>query len=138
MLPLGMKRSRHDDNTPVAKPSHQAATSEYPTLVSTYGPLTSRPRRRFKNGAGHPLVDLPSAFPIPLHGLSPIKSFLASSSPVFNPQPGADSEGGENVDRYEIRDEYLKYRIIHGIKYDAYPRNEVPYYMLYDRVSTEK
>ncbi|KAI0257247.1 S-adenosyl-L-methionine-dependent methyltransferase [Lactifluus subvellereus] len=137
MLPPGMKRSRRGDDTPVVKPSHQAATSEYPTLAPTYGPPTSRPRLRFKNRAGQPLVELPSAFPLTFHGLSPIKSFLGSSSHLFNPQPGADSEGVEDVDRYEIRDEYLNYRIIHGVKYDAYPRNEVPYYMLYDHVSTE-
>jgi hypothetical protein len=76
-------------------------------------------------------------FPPAFHGLSPIKSFLASSSHPFNPQPGADSEGVGNIDQYETRHEHVNYRIIRGVKYDSYPRNGVPYYMLFDEVSAE-
>ena len=71
---------------------------------------------------------LPPALPIVFHGLSPIISFLTSSSP----------EGVEEVGLSETPDERPNYRIIHGIKYDAYPRNEVPYSMLYDIVTPEK
>jgi hypothetical protein len=137
MLPPGMKRPRHNDNTPVARPSHRRAVSEQPTLTSTYGPLTSRPGPSFKNRAGQFLEQSP-AFSLAFHGLSPIKSFLASSSHPFNPQPGADSEGVKKIDPYETRDEHVNYRIIHGVKYDSFPRDGVPYYMLYDEVSAER
>lgn len=81
---------------------------------------------------------LPPALPIVFQGLSPIISFLVSSSHNFGRPPGAPPEGDEDGRQSEAPEELPNYRIIHGVKYDAYPRNEVPYSMLYDTVTPEK
>lgn len=111
------------------KPFRRAAASNHSTLCSTYGSPGSRPRLGAKSRSAASLrAALPPAFPIAFHGLSPIISFLASSS----------GEGVEDVRLSETPDERPNFRIIHGVKYDAYPRNEVPYSMLYDAVTPEK
>jgi hypothetical protein len=138
MLSPSMKRPRRDDDTPIAKRLHRRAISALPTLTSTYDSPASRSGPRFKSRAGQFLVELRPEVRLAFHGLSPIKSFLASSSHPFNPRPGADSGGVKNVNLYETRDEHVNYRIIHGVKHDSYPRDGVPYYMLYDGVSADK
>lgn len=125
--------SRHSDK--VKTPSGQAAVSKHSTLASTFGSPGLRSRPGTKSRSAGPLqVVLPPALPVAFHGLSPIVSFLASSSHNFGRPPGASSEG---VGQSETLDERPNYRIIHGVKYDAYSRNEVPYSMLYDTVTPE-
>jgi hypothetical protein len=138
MLSPGMKRPRHDDDTPMAKRSHRRVVSALPTLTSTYDSPASRIGPRVKSRAEQFLVELRPEVPLAFHGLFPINSFLASYSHPFNPRPGADSGGVENVNLYETRDEHVNYRIIHGVKHDSYPRDGVPYYMLYDGVSADR
>lgn len=122
------KHSRYGDKMTVGTPSDRAAASKHSTLASTYGSPGSRHRLGAKTRSAASLqAVLPPALPIVFHGLSPIFSFLASSFP-----------GVEDVGLNETPDERPNYRIIHGVKYDAYPRNEVPYSMLYDTVTPEK
>ncbi len=134
---LATKHSRHGDKIAVEAHSGQAAASKHSTLASTYGSPGLRPWSRTKSRAGPLQVVLPPVLPIVFHGLSPIDSFLASSSHNFGRPPGA-SDRVEDVGQSETPDERSNYRVIHGVKYDVYPRNEVPYSMLYDTVTPEK
>ncbi|KAH9081769.1 hypothetical protein EDB83DRAFT_2512614 [Lactarius deliciosus] len=68
--------------------------------------------------AGPLQVIPPPAVPVIFHGLSPIVSFLASSSHNFGRSPGASPEG---VEESETPDGRSNFRIIHGVKYDAEP-----------------
>lgn len=131
--------SRHGDKFAVGPPSGRANASKHSSLASTYGTPGSRPRpgARSRDSRQHQVV-LPPALPIDFQGLSPIISFLASSSHNFGRPPGASPEGNEDYRQSETPEELPNYRIIHGVKYDAYPRNEVPYSMLYDTVTPEK
>ncbi len=140
-IPLPATRlSRRGDKITAGTPSDQAVVSKHSTLASTYGSPRLGPWPGAKSrSAGSLQVVLPPALPIVFHGLSPIVSFLASSSHNFGRPPGASPEGVEDVGQTsETPDERPNYRIIHGVKYDAYPRNEVPYSMLYDTVTPEK
>ncbi|KAI9444910.1 hypothetical protein H4582DRAFT_2094720 [Lactarius indigo] len=136
MPPLPATRhSRRGGRIAAGTLSDQAAVSKHLTLASTYGSPSLRPRPGAKSRNAGPLqVVPPPAVPVIFHGLSPIVSFLASSSHSFGRSPGASPEG---VEEGETPDERPNYRIIHGVKYDAYPRNEVPYSMLYDTVTPE-
>lgn len=136
MSPPTTKLSRHGA---VRSPSGRASASKHSTLASTYGSPGSRLRPGNKSrDSGSLQVVLPPALSIVFHGLSPITSFLASSSHNFGRSPGASPEGDEDNRQSETQEELPNYRIIHGVKYDAYPRNEVPYSMLYDTVTPEK
>ncbi|KAI9460475.1 hypothetical protein BJY52DRAFT_1361857 [Lactarius psammicola] len=131
------RHSRRGDEIAARTPSDKAAVSKHSTLASTYGSPRSRPWPGTKSrsaSAGSLQVVLPPVLPIVFHGLSPIISFLASSSHNFGRPPGPSPE---EVERGETPNEPPNYRIIHGVKYDAYPRNEVPYSMLYDTVTLE-
>jgi hypothetical protein len=131
--------SRHGDKFAVGSPSSRANSSKHSSLASTYGTPGSWPRLGTRSRDARQLqVVLPPTLPIIFEGLSPIISFLASSSHNFGRPPGASPEGDEDGRQSETSEELLNYRIIHGVKYDAYPRNEVPYSMLYDTVTPEK
>ncbi|KAH9004138.1 hypothetical protein EDB86DRAFT_2135572 [Lactarius hatsudake] len=133
MPPLPATRhSRRGGRVAAGTSSDQAAVSKHSTLASTYG-SPSRPGAKSR-GAGPLQVIPPPAVPVIFHGLSPIVSFLASSSHNFGRSPGASPEG---VEESETPDGRSNFRIIHGVKYDVYPRNEVPYSMLYDTVTPE-
>jgi hypothetical protein len=128
--------SRHGDKFAVGSPSSRANSSKHSSLASTYG---SRPRPGTRSRDARQLqVVLPPALPIIFQGLSPITSFLASTSHNFGRPPGASPEGDEDGRQSKTSEELPNYRIIHGVKYDAYPRNEVPYSTLYDTVTPEK
>ncbi|KAF8273037.1 hypothetical protein EI94DRAFT_118944 [Lactarius quietus] len=129
------KLSRHGEAFAVGASPGRAGASKHSTLASTYGTPGSRSRSGTKSrDAGQLQVVLPPALPIVFRGLSTINSFLASSSHNFGRPPGASPEGDEQS---KTPEELPNYRIIHGVKYDAYPRNEVPYSMLYDTVTPE-
>ena len=133
------KLSRHSDKSAVGAASSRAGVSKHSALASTYGNPGSRPRPGAKSrDAGSLQVVLPPSLPIVFHGLSPIISFLASSSHNFGRPPDASPEGDEVDGQSVTPEEPPNYRIIHGVKYDAYPRNEAPYSMLYDTVTPEK
>lgn len=131
--------SHHSDQFAVGLPPGRANASKHSSLASTYGTPGSRPRPGARTRDARQLqVVLPPALPIVFQGLSPIISFLVSSSHSFGRPPGASPEGDEEGRQSETPEEPPNYRIIHGVKYDAYPRNEVPYSMLYDTVTPEK
>ncbi|KAI0274958.1 hypothetical protein BC834DRAFT_839943 [Gloeopeniophorella convolvens] len=71
---------------------------------------------------------MPPPLDLPFHGLSSVTSFLASSAHKIGTLP----TGGQGK---ETGDGRLNFRIINGVKYDAYPRNEIPYRMLKDAVN---
>ena len=144
-MPLtAVKRPR--DSTPVAthsfnmvkrpRPSHatlmgnlvrQAVSSKHSSMTSTYGSLSLLPRSKAKSRP-QLRVELPPTPSLEFIGLSPITSFLTSSSlNGFNLPPSAVPEGVENADQ-----------CVEGLKYDVYPCSEVPYSMLYDNVTPEK
>jgi hypothetical protein len=133
------KLSRHSDKFAVGAPSGRAGAPKHSALASTYGNPGLRPRSGAKSrDAGSLQVVLPPSLPIVFHGLSPVISFLASSSHNFGRPPGASPEGDEADGQSATPGNLPNYRIIHGVKYDAYPRNEAPYSMLYDTVTPEK
>ncbi|KAI0308107.1 hypothetical protein B0F90DRAFT_1813428 [Multifurca ochricompacta] len=128
-LPI-VKCAGYVNSIPSGTPSYQVTGKKDTTLISTYGSLALRSQFR---GEGRVQVELPPGLPITFNGLFPITAFLHNFGSPIDP----DSKGVENVDRCERADGRLNYKIIHGIKYDAYPRNEVPYSMLYDSITPE-
>jgi hypothetical protein len=135
-----VKRPRPNNTSPGGAPFRQHNTSKHSILASTYGLLTLRSQSKAKSRPDTQLrVELPPKLSLPSSGFSPVTSFLTYSPHTqFNSPSYADLEGTEDVDQCETRNEHLNFRIIQGVKYDVYPRNEVPYSMLYDEVTPEK
>jgi hypothetical protein len=133
-----VKRPRPSPATLMGNFVRQAISSKQSTLTSTYGPLTFLPRSKAKSRPRlH--VELPPTPSFEFIGLSPITSFLTSSShDDFNLPPSADPRGVENTDQCDNRGELLECGITQGLEYDVYPRDEVPYSMLCDSVTPEK
>jgi hypothetical protein len=111
-----VKRPRPSNGTLMGNFVRHAMSSKQSTLTSTYRPLTVLPPSKAKSRPQLQVELPPPSFE--LIGLSPITSFLSSSSQSdFNLPPSAD---------------------LKGVEYDVYPRSEVPYSMLYDSVTAEK
>ena len=121
------KRHRPSNATLVGNFFRQAMSSKRSTSTSTSGTLTLLPQSK---AMGRPQlqVELPPTPSFEFNGLSPITSFLSSSFHTdFKFPSSAGFKGVENTDQCVNREELLEF-----------PRNEVPYSMLYDSVTPEK
>jgi hypothetical protein len=111
-----VKRPRPSNGTLMGNIVRQAMSSKQSTLTSTYRPFTLLPRSKAKSRPQLQVEPPPPS--LEFIGLSPITSFLSfSSQSESNFPPSGDPK---------------------GVEYDVYPRNEVPYSMLYDSVTPEK
>lgn len=122
-----VKRPRPSNATLMGNFFRQAMSSKHSTITPTSNPLTldtqskakSRPQLR---------VELPPTPSFEFIGLSPITSFLSSSSHnYFKFPPSAGPEAVEDADQCVNREEFPRY-----------PCDGAPYFMLYDSVSPEK
>jgi hypothetical protein len=119
-----VKRHRSSTVTLMGNFVRQAISSKHSTLTSTYESLTL-PRSKAKSRP-QLQVELPPSPSFEFIGLSPITSFLTSSSHNdFNLPPSAGPRG---VDQCDSRDELLECGITHGLEYN----------MLCDCVTPEK
>ena len=132
-----VKRLRSSNTTLVGAFVRQAISSNQSTLSSTYGPVTHHPQSKAKNRP-QLQVELPRIPSLEFIGLSPITSFLSSSSYSDFSLPSSDSSEAESTGQCDNRDELLEPRIIHDLNYDVHPHHEAPYSMLYDNVTPEK
>ncbi len=128
-----VKRPRPSNATLVGAFARQAISSKQSTLSSTYEPLTLLPRSKTKNRP-QLLVELPPIPSIDFIGLSPITSFLSSSSH----SDFSLSSSASTTDESDNQDELLEHRIVPGLNYDGHRHQEAPYSMLYDNVTPEK
>jgi hypothetical protein len=131
-----VKRPR-PSNTTLGAFVRQAISSKQSTLSSTYEHLTRLPQSKAKNRP-QLQVELPRTPSLEFIGLSPITSFLSSSSYSDFSLPSSASSEAENSDQCDNQDELLELGIIQGLNYDWHPHHEVPYSMLYDNVTPEK
>ena len=128
-----VKRARPANDSPVGSPACQDSASKYSNLISAYGPLALCPRFiTSSHSVPLPQVELLPTPSFAFVGMSPITSFLASSSHTYLNVPlRVSPEGEENIGQCEIREEQPNYKIFRSV-------NEVPYSMLYDNVTPEK
>lgn len=122
-----VKRPRPSNATLMGNFFRQAMSSKHSTITSTSNPLTLHPQSKAKNRP-QLRVELPPTPSFEFIGLSPITSFLSSSSHTyFKFPPSAGPKAVENADQCVSREEF-----------PGYPCDEAPYFMLYDSVSPEK
>ena len=128
-----VKRARPTNNSPVGSPACQDTVSKYSTLISAYDPRAVCPRFiTSSRSVPLPQVELLPNPSFAFVGMSPITSFLASSSRAYLNVPlRVSPEGEENIGQCEIREEQPNHKILRSV-------NEVPYSMLYDNVTPEK
>jgi hypothetical protein len=130
-----VKRPRPSNATLVGAFVRQAISSKQSTLSSTYGHVIHLPQSKAKERP-QLQVELPRVPSLEFIGLSPITSFLSSSSySDFSLSSSASSES-ENADQCDNQDELLELGITQG--HDEHPHHEVPYSMLCDNVTFEK
>jgi|SRR5229473_4803253 len=132
-----VKRPRPSNATLVESLVRQAISSKHSTLSSTYGPFNRLPLSKAKNRP-QLQVELPPTPSLEFIGLSPVTSFLSSSSLSGSSLGSSASTGTESTDQCDYQDELLDHRTIQGLDYDRHPHHEVPYSMLYDNVTSEK
>jgi hypothetical protein len=122
-----VKRPRPSNATLMGNFFRQAMSSKHSTSTSTSNPLIVQPQSKVKSRP-QLRVELPPTPSFDFVGLSPITSFLSSSSHTyFKFPPSADPKGVEKADQRVNREEF-----------PGYPYDEAPYFMLYDSVSPEK
>jgi hypothetical protein len=118
-----VKRPRPSNATLMGSLFRQAISSKPSTSTSTSNPLILQPQSKVKSRP-QLRVELPPTPSFDFIGLSPITSFLSSSSHTyFKFPPSADPKGVENAGQRVNREEF-----------PGYPC----YFMLYDNVSPEK
>lgn len=133
-----VKLSCSGNDSPVQSPVFQDTVAKCPALISAYDPLALPPRIRTKCRPAPLLqVELPTSPSFAFVGMSPITSSLSSSPPIYsNVLHRAHPGGKDNINQHRIRNERPNY--FQGVKHGVYPRNAVPYSMLYDNVTPEK